>query len=63
MSLPDDQVKLSAVVLRFSNGPPTVTDAPLSLAVRATVVGDEIYLVHPHFADGEPPSVSRAEFR
>ena len=32
-------------------------------ATTAAVVGDEIYLVHPHFADGEPPSVSRAEFR
>ena len=31
-------------------------------ATTAAVVGDEIYVVHPHFADAEPPSVSRAEF-
>ena len=28
----------------------------------AAVVGDEIYVVNPHFADQEPPSVFRAEF-
>jgi sugar lactone lactonase YvrE len=28
----------------------------------AAVVGDEVYVVHPHFADADPPSVSRAVF-
>jgi hypothetical protein len=28
-------------------------------ATTAAVVGEEIYIVHPHFADADPPSVSR----
>jgi sugar lactone lactonase YvrE len=29
----------------------------------AAVVGDDVYVVHPHFADDDPPSVSRVEFQ
>jgi sugar lactone lactonase YvrE len=29
----------------------------------AAAVGDEIYAVHPHFADAEPPSIERARFQ
>ena len=32
-------------------------------ATTAAVVGDEVYIVHPHFADEDPPSVSRAVFQ
>ena len=32
-------------------------------ATTAAVVGDELYLVHPHFADEDPPSVSRVAFQ
>lgn len=46
------------VTAQLAGVPPYETQA-----TTAAVVGDEIYLVHPHFADAEPPSVSRAEFR
>ena len=29
----------------------------------AAVVGDDVYVVHPHFADDDPPSVTRVEFQ
>jgi hypothetical protein len=29
----------------------------------AAVVGDDLYVVHPHFADEDPPSVSRVTFQ
>jgi sugar lactone lactonase YvrE len=29
----------------------------------AAVIGDDIYVVHPHFADEDPPSISRANFQ
>ena len=29
----------------------------------AAVVGDDVYVVHPHFADEDPPSVERVTFR
>jgi hypothetical protein len=32
-------------------------------ATTAAAVGDDIYAVHPHFADAEPPSIERATFR
>ena len=32
-------------------------------ATTAAVVGDDIYVVHPHFADDDPPSVSRVTFQ
>jgi sugar lactone lactonase YvrE len=32
-------------------------------ATTAAAVGDEIYAVHPHFADAEPPSIELAVFR
>ena len=32
-------------------------------ATTAAVVGDDVYVVHPHFADDDPPSVSRVEFQ
>ena len=32
-------------------------------ATTAAVVGDEIYVVHPHFADEEPPTVERVELQ
>ena len=32
-------------------------------ATTAAVVGDHVYVVHPHFADDDPPSVSRVEFQ
>ena len=32
-------------------------------ATTAAVVGDAIYVVHPHFADDDPPSVSRVELQ
>ena len=32
-------------------------------ATTVAVVGDELYLVHPHFADEDPPSVSRVAFQ
>ena len=31
-------------------------------ATTAAVVGDDVYVVHPHFADEDPPSVERAVF-
>ncbi|MCY4078532.1 MAG: SMP-30/gluconolactonase/LRE family protein [Acidobacteria bacterium] len=31
-------------------------------ATTAAVVGDHVYVVHPHFADEDPPSVSRVAF-
>jgi hypothetical protein len=38
--------------------------APLAgQATTAAAVGDEIWAVHPHFADGDPPSVEQAVFR
>ena len=32
-------------------------------ATTASVVGDDIYVVHPHFADEDPPSVERVVFQ
>ena len=32
-------------------------------ATTAAVVGDAIYVVHPHFADDDPPSVTRVELQ
>jgi hypothetical protein len=32
-------------------------------ATTAAAVGDDIYAVHPHFADADPPSIERATFR
>ena len=32
-------------------------------ATTAAVVGDDVYVVHPHFADDDPPSVARVEFQ
>lgn len=32
-------------------------------ATTAAVVGDAIYVVHPHFADDDPPSVSRVDLQ
>ena len=32
-------------------------------ATTAAVVGDDIYVVHPHLADGDPPSVERVVFQ
>ena len=32
-------------------------------ATTAAVVGDYVYIVHPHFADMEPPSLERVTFR
>jgi sugar lactone lactonase YvrE len=32
-------------------------------ATTAAVVGDDIYVVHPHFNDQEPPSIERVTFR
>ena len=32
-------------------------------ATTAAVIGDDIYVVHPHFADEDPPSVSRVAFQ
>ena len=32
-------------------------------ATTAAVVGDDIYVVHPHFADEDPPSVERVVFQ
>ena len=32
-------------------------------ATTAAAVGDEIYAVHPHFKDAEPPSIERANFQ
>ena len=32
-------------------------------ATTAAVVGDDIYVVHPHFADEDPPSVERVELQ
>ena len=29
----------------------------------AVMLGDELYVVHPHFADEDPPSVSRVAFQ
>ena len=31
-------------------------------ATTAAVVGDDVYVVHPHFADEDPPSVTRVAF-
>ena len=31
-------------------------------ATTAAVVGDHVYVVHPHFADEDPPSVTRVAF-
>lgn len=31
-------------------------------ATTAAVVGDDVYVVHPHFADDEPPTVERVTF-
>ena len=32
-------------------------------ATTAAVIGDDIYVVHPHFADEDPPSVARVAFQ
>ena len=32
-------------------------------ATTAAVVGDDVYVVHPHFADEDPPSVERVAFQ
>jgi sugar lactone lactonase YvrE len=32
-------------------------------ATTAAAVGDDIYVVHPHFADQEPPSIARVTFQ
>jgi hypothetical protein len=32
-------------------------------ASTAAVVGDDIYVIHPHFADEDPPSVERVVFQ
>ncbi len=32
-------------------------------ATTAAVVGDDVYVVHPHFADEDPPSVARVTFQ
>jgi len=32
-------------------------------ATTAAAVGDDIYAVHPHFADADPPSIERATFQ
>lgn len=32
-------------------------------ATTAAVVGDEVWAVHPHFADAEPPTIERGVFR
>ena len=32
-------------------------------ATTAAVVGDDVYVVHPHFADADPPSLERVVFR
>jgi hypothetical protein len=31
-------------------------------ATTAAVVGDEIWAVHPHFADAEPPTIEQGVF-
>ena len=31
-------------------------------ATTAAVVGDDVYVVHPHFADEDPPSITRVTF-
>ena len=31
-------------------------------ATTAAVVGDDVYVVHPHFADEDPPSFERVTF-
>ena len=32
-------------------------------ATTAAIVGDEIWAVHPHFADAEPPTIERGDFQ
>ena len=32
-------------------------------ATTAATIGDNIYVIHPHFADADPPSVERVTFR
>ena len=32
-------------------------------ATTAAIVGDEIWAVHPHFADAEPPTIERGVFQ
>ena len=32
-------------------------------ATTAAAVGDDIYIVHPHFADQDPPSLARVTFQ
>jgi hypothetical protein len=32
-------------------------------ATTAAAMGDAIYVVHPHFADQEPPSIEQAVFQ
>lgn len=32
-------------------------------ATTAAVVGDDLYVVHPHFADPDLPSIERVTFR
>jgi hypothetical protein len=42
----------------------TVGFAPLTgQATTAAAVGDDIYVVHPHFADADAPSIELAEFK
>jgi hypothetical protein len=31
-------------------------------ATTAAVIDDDVYVVHPHFADADPPSVARVVF-
>ena len=39
---------------------PTSTPAP---EPSAATVGDDVYVVHPHFADADPPSLERVVFQ
>ena len=37
--------------------------APFEIqGTTAAVVGDDVYVVHPHFADEDPPSITRVTF-
>jgi sugar lactone lactonase YvrE len=54
------------VALRSSDGWATADLAGTARyepqATTAAVVGDQVYVVHPHFADTDPPSISRVTF-
>jgi sugar lactone lactonase YvrE len=54
------------VALRSSDGWATASRAGVAVlvgqATTAAAVGDQIYAVHPHFADGDPPSIEQAVF-